>query len=90
MTKSEQKSIVERVNWIHNNRKIVKEYEAEKAKIETDISRVCNQTMDVIEALKKDMGDETTMNIRIGGKYYTLTQNGGGVDIESLFMDIES
>ena len=35
------------------------------------------------------MGDQTTINIKIGSKYYTLTQNSAGVEIETLFIDIE-
>ena len=90
MTKSQEKSIIERVNWIHKNRKITKEYKSEIDKINVDIDRVTNETIDVMEGLKKDMGDQTTMNIKIGGKYYTLTQKGCAVvEIEVLFMDIE-
>lgn len=90
MTKSDQKSIVQRVDWIHKNRNTIKGYESEIRKIETDLYRVHNDTIKVLEDLKKDMGDLGTVNIKIGDKYYTLTQNAAGVNIETLLMHIES
>lgn len=90
MTKSNEKSIVSYVNWIHKNRNEMKELSVKAKSIEADISKLAAETCDAVDKLKKYMGAQTQMNIKIKNSYYALTQGGSGVDIDVLLIDIVS
>lgn len=89
MTPSVKRDIVARVKWIQANRREMNEMDAEKTAIERKLKALLAETTGKIEKLKTDMGNNTVLNIRIDGKFYTLTQNSAGVDIEEFFIQID-
>ena len=89
MTKSQKSDIVSRVKWIHRNREKIRDLNGKIRELSGEVSSISNETVEVVKSLKRDMGDQTRMNIKIDGKYYTLDQNVTGVEIYPLIIDIE-
>jgi len=90
MTKSNEKSIVHRVECILENRENSRKKTEEISVINRGIDTLSQGTIDLLTDLKVDMGLKTEINIRIGPKYYRLIQNAAGVDIGELRIHIES
>jgi len=89
MTNSNKKDIIDRVNGINKIRHDIELLEVQKSLIKDEINKLTCEVLDVINNLKKDMGGNTTLNIRIEDKYFTLVQHAGGVDIDRLIIDID-
>lgn len=89
MTKSKKEDIIARVKWIHKNRAEVEKLESDKKTIESRIQGLVSETSDKLELLKRDMGENTDLNIKIDGRYYALTKHTIGVDIDEFFLNIE-
>ena len=88
MTPAQKNCIVNNVNSIHSNREIVKKKESEISHIKEEMDRITGMTLQILDDLKRYMGDQTTINIKIEDKYYTLIQRGGTVTIDRLIIDI--
>ena len=89
MTKSERNDIRCRVKHIHRLQERKKKLNGERHEIDNELSITFQERTDCEYKLKSDMGDKTTMIIKMEGKYYTLTQNSAGVDIDELIVDID-
>ena len=90
MTPSNKNDIIGRVNWIHSNRKKIRELNLEKGEIEKKIQALLAETIIKIDKLKTDMSATTQMNIKIDERYYSLVQNKVGVDITEFHIAIDN
>lgn len=88
MTTSNKNDIISRVQWIFQNRESVIQLESEIESIAKNMSVIIEETNEQLDKLKSDMRAYTSLNIKIGESYYTLTKNSSGVNIESFIIDI--
>ena len=86
MRPSNKKSIISLFNWLGKNRIHAKNLQSKIDELSAEISDIASKNIELMDDIKKHMGNHESINIKINDRYYTLTKCETGIGIRELVI----